>query len=100
MGGLWFAPEKDESVPGDHRKTYLQLREELKKEGFKVQPDKESTLKRCQVRFAPYQCHVMSCNMQDDKCLSYTFKTGEEGRRHYCLVHDKMGQYYLVRFPD
>jgi hypothetical protein len=60
MGGLWFAPEKDESVPGDHRKTYLQLREELKKEGFKVQPDKESTLKRCQVRYAQYQCHVIS----------------------------------------
>ena len=49
MGGLWFAPVQDESVAGDHRKTYLQLREELKREDFKVKPDQGSALKRCQV---------------------------------------------------
>lgn len=41
--------------------------------------------------------NVMSYHMQDEKCVSYTFKTGEEGRRHYCLVHDKMGQYYHLQ---
>ena len=49
MGGLWFAPAHDDSVAGDHRKTYLQLREELKKEGFKVKPDQGSSLNRCEV---------------------------------------------------
>ena len=33
-------------------------------------------------------------NFQEKKCVSFTFKTGEECRRHYCLVHDKMGQFW------